>query len=169
MDKRVCVHGLWPDGLELYPRRYSVACSCVEVWVLLCYPGYNVSFSPLIQNQILTVELLTSAFIVQVYGAASAESNDNTIAQTLQGIHIYMGGVAIQQLFIFCFCGFAFKFWRRLLAQKKTVDENLASADLSLKSGFTLLYALIGVLILISVKFPVTPSHPELLLTSTTI
>ncbi|RAO69752.1 uncharacterized protein BHQ10_005764 [Talaromyces amestolkiae] len=93
------------------------------------------------------------AFIVQVYGAASAESNSNTIAQTLQGIHVYMGGVAIQQFFIFCFCAFAYKFWRRLLAQKTTVvDENPASADLSLKSGFTLLYAMIAVLMLISLR-----------------
>jgi hypothetical protein len=97
---------------------------------------------------------LTSAFIVQVYGAASAESNDNTIAQTLQGIHIYMGGVAIQQAFIFCFCAFAYKFWRKLLSQKKTVDINPVSMDLSLSSGFTLLYALIAVLILISVSSP---------------
>ncbi|PCH08475.1 RTA-like protein [Penicillium occitanis (nom. inval.)] len=93
------------------------------------------------------------AFIVQVYGAASAESNGNTIAQTLQGIHIYMGGVAIQQFFIFCFCAFAYKFWRKLLQQKKTVDnDNAASTDPSLKSGFTLLYALIVVLILISLR-----------------
>lgn len=117
-------------------------------------------------RQILMVVFLTSAFIVQVYGAASAESNSNTIAQTLQGIHVYMGGVAIQQFFIFCFCAFAYKFWRRLLAQKTTVvDENPASADLSLKSGFTLLYAMIAVLMLISVNF-LHPSCPEHLLVS---
>ena len=45
MDKRVCVYGLWPDGLELYPRRHAVACPCVEVWVLLCYSRHNVSLS----------------------------------------------------------------------------------------------------------------------------
>lgn len=66
-----------------------------------------------------------------------------------------MGGVAIQQAFIFCFCAFAYKFWRKLLQQKTTVnDDNPASMDLSLKSGFTLLYALIVVLILISVSPP---------------
>lgn len=69
-----------------------------------------------------------------------------------------MGGVAIQQAFIFCFCGFAYKFWRRLLAQKKTFDDNpTTSTDLSLRSGFTLLYALIAVLILISVSLLVRP------------
>lgn len=45
LDKRLCIHGLWPDGMELYPRRYAVASSCVEVWVLLCYFGYHVSSS----------------------------------------------------------------------------------------------------------------------------
>ncbi|EEA28511.1 hypothetical protein TMatcc_003159 [Talaromyces marneffei ATCC 18224] len=93
------------------------------------------------------------AFIIQVYGAASAETSGNTIAQILRGIHIYMGGVAIQQAFIFCFCAFAYKFWRKLLEQKKTVnDQNPVSPDLSLQSGFTLLYALIAALILISLR-----------------
>lgn len=120
------------------------------------------SVSPLSYlGHILIFGFLTSAFIVQVYGAASAESNDNnTVAQILQGIHIYMGGVAIQQFFIFCFCAFAYKFWRRLLAQKTSViDEISDPADLSLKSGFTLLYAMIAVLTLISVNFP---RHPFL-------
>lgn len=153
MDKRVCIHGLWPDGLELYTQRYAVACSCVEIWVLLCYFGHSVrgTDSSLMRQMTLTS---ISAFIVQVYGAASAESNsNNTVAQILQGIHIYMGGVAIQQFFIFCFCAFAYEFWRRLLHQRKT-GGNATYTDLNLKSGFTLLYALVVVLILISVSFP---------------
>jgi hypothetical protein len=38
LDKRICIHGLWPHGLELYPRRYSMARTCVEIWILFCAP-----------------------------------------------------------------------------------------------------------------------------------
>ncbi|EED22970.1 conserved hypothetical protein [Talaromyces stipitatus ATCC 10500] len=100
------------------------------------------------------------AFIVQVYGAASAEVNNTNTTKILRGIHIYMGGVAIQQFFIFGFCAFAYEFWRTILEQKKTTEgDNTASTDLSLQSGFTLLYALILVLILISGLQSTIPNH----------
>ncbi|OKL56095.1 hypothetical protein UA08_08788 [Talaromyces atroroseus] len=94
------------------------------------------------------------AFIIQVSGAASAESsNTETVAQTLQGIHIYMGGVALQQVFIFVFCYFAYELWHSLHKQQKSgIKVSTASPNLSIQSGLVLLYALGMVLVLITLR-----------------
>ena len=55
------------------------------------------------------------AFIVQVYGAASAAAvRDAPPDAVLRGLHIYMGGVAIQLLFILIFCTFAIGLFRQI-------------------------------------------------------
>ncbi|PYI08654.1 hypothetical protein BO78DRAFT_428014 [Aspergillus sclerotiicarbonarius CBS 121057] len=50
------------------------------------------------------------AFIIQVYGAAQAAGNNVSYNTEMTGLHIYMGGVGVQQLFVlvFIFCAFAF-------------------------------------------------------------
>jgi hypothetical protein len=63
-----------------------------------------------------------------------------------------MGGVALQQVFIFVFCYFAFELWHALYKQKKSgITASTASPNLSIQSGLTLLYALVMVLVLITV------------------
>ncbi len=91
---------------------------------------------------------MDSAFIIQVYGAASTSGNNQTTAQVLKGLHIYMGGVGIQQAFILLFFVFAFKFHRTYLAESRhTTTAN---------SPLPLLYTLYTVLILITVSI----QHP---------
>ncbi|KAE8447219.1 hypothetical protein EG329_011050 [Mollisiaceae sp. DMI_Dod_QoI] len=92
----------------------------------------------------LFVVLDVFAFIIQVYGAASASGNNQTTAQVLKGLHIYMGGVGIQQAFILLFFVFAFKFHRTYLAESRhTTTAN---------SPLPLLYTLYTVLILITIR-----------------
>ncbi|GAB7353858.1 hypothetical protein MBLNU459_g4219t3 [Dothideomycetes sp. NU459] len=83
------------------------------------------------------------AFLVQVYGAASASGTDLTVKQIMLGIHIYMGGVGFQQACIIFFMALAFFFHRELRRQPET-DE--------MRSALRMLYVLYAVLILITVR-----------------
>lgn len=83
------------------------------------------------------------AFLVQVYGAASASGTDLKTKQILLGIHIYMGGVGFQQFWIIVFMMLAYFFHRELLRQSKT-DE--------VRKAFNMLYVIYAVLILITVR-----------------
>jgi hypothetical protein len=51
-------------------------------------------------------------FILQLAGAAITTSDDNSTINT--GLKIYTAGVALQQIFIFCFIGLSIVFTRRL-------------------------------------------------------
>ncbi|KAK5195854.1 hypothetical protein LTR92_004795 [Exophiala xenobiotica] len=85
------------------------------------------------------------AFIVQVYGAASAEQESNSVSQTLQGLHIYMVGVGIQQLFILIFVFFATQLHRVLLRGEGLERHNQ-------KQALRLLYTVYAVLALITLR-----------------
>ncbi|MCJ1467018.1 hypothetical protein MMC07_005640 [Pseudocyphellaria aurata] len=60
------------------------------------------------------------AFLAQVAGAASAAGNDTPRDQVLRGVHIYMGGIGLQQAFILVFLFLAVKFHRGLLRETYT-------------------------------------------------
>lgn len=83
------------------------------------------------------------AFLVQLFGAASASGNHIPKSQVLRGLHVYMVGVGIQQVFIFCFCYLAFRFHQNLNSQQHSVQVIRAK---------TLLYVLYLVLTLITVR-----------------
>ncbi|KAH8678857.1 RTA1 like protein-domain-containing protein [Tricladium varicosporioides] len=87
------------------------------------------------------------AFVVQVYGAASASGNGITRDEVLKGLHIYMAGVGIQQFFIFVFVLFAIKLHRTILSQ-----GTLNITNSSAKSPFPLLYTIYAVLLLITIR-----------------
>ena len=84
----------------------------------------------------------TSAFIIQVYGAAQAAGNNVSYSTEMTGLHIYMGGVGIQQLFVLGFVFFAGAFHRKVLEQRR---EDRARA-------LGLLYVLYACLALITVS-----------------
>ncbi|KAG4029822.1 hypothetical protein MFRU_014g01200 [Monilinia fructicola] len=85
------------------------------------------------------------AFLVQIFGAASASSDDASTDEVLQGLHVYMAGVGIQQLFIFVFLYFAFKFHQTLRAQSR---QNIHYP----RQARSLLYALYAVIVLITIR-----------------
>jgi uncharacterized membrane protein YedE/YeeE len=62
-----------------------------------------------------------------------------------EGLHVYMGGVGIQQAFILLFLFFAIKFHRTLLHQAREDPSK------NIKHALPLLYTLYAVLILITV------------------
>jgi hypothetical protein len=68
------------------------------------------------------------------------------ISTDILGLHIYMGGVGIQQCFILMFSVFAIKFHRTILQQVRQGTEECLKT-------LPLLYAVYAVLILITVKY----------------
>ncbi|KAL6809702.1 RTA1 like domain-containing protein [Trichoderma sp. SZMC 28015] len=87
------------------------------------------------------------SFVIQVYGAARATAKDAPTDKVLQGLHIYMAGVGIQQLFILVFCLFAL---RLLFRVRKESKEKAKSTKLS--PAMLLLYTQFVVLALISLR-----------------
>lgn len=87
------------------------------------------------------------SFVIQVYGAARATAKDAPTDKVLEGLHIYMAGVGIQQLFILIFCLFAL---RLLLRVRKESNEKAKLTKLS--PAMLLLYTQFVVLALISVR-----------------
>ncbi|KAL5090120.1 hypothetical protein Trisim1_004641 [Trichoderma cf. simile WF8] len=87
------------------------------------------------------------SFVIQVYGAARATAKDAPTDKVLQGLHIYMAGVGIQQLFILIFCLFAL---RLLLRVRKESNEKAKLTKLS--PAMLLLYTQFVVLALISLR-----------------
>ncbi|KAI9846844.1 MAG: hypothetical protein M1838_001119 [Thelocarpon superellum] len=63
------------------------------------------------------------AFLVQVFGASRAVGNNVPEDQLWQGLHIYMGGIGIQQLFILVFLVMVTRFHQLLLLQPKTTQN----------------------------------------------
>ncbi|PON24190.1 hypothetical protein TGAM01_v206878, partial [Trichoderma gamsii] len=96
------------------------------------------------------------ALIIQVAGASSSGASRTANQEVLNAIHIYMGGVALQQFFILVFLFYAVKFHRIVLQQIRQGAEGVSSA-------LPLLYAMYIVLMLITVccttRFPHISRH----------
>ena len=83
------------------------------------------------------------AFVVQCSGATMASGDNLTDAQIKGGLHIYMGGIGLQQFVILLFFGVFFKF------RQQMIRDLPPSAR---KAPMTLIYVIFVVLILISVR-----------------
>ncbi|CAD6577136.1 MAG: hypothetical protein ASARMPRED_008138 [Alectoria sarmentosa] len=83
------------------------------------------------------------AFLVQAVGASMASGNDISQSQIFRGLHIYMGGVGLQQFFICCFVGLAIRFQRQMKRDAPVTDQRRA---------LRMLYILYAVLALITVR-----------------
>ncbi|KAJ5107809.1 hypothetical protein N7456_004484 [Penicillium angulare] len=82
------------------------------------------------------------AFVIQVYGAAQAAGNNVAYDVEMQGLHIYMGGVGLQQLFVLVFIVCAIVFHIKIVRQKR----------LDAKKASLLLYVLYACLALITMR-----------------
>ncbi|KAF4953221.1 hypothetical protein FGADI_6196 [Fusarium gaditjirri] len=64
------------------------------------------------------------AFIVQVYGAAKAATGKNkTVQETLDALHVYMGGTGIQLFFILIFSVFGIGLFRQVRRSDKDLNS----------------------------------------------
>jgi RTA1 like protein len=91
------------------------------------------------------------SFVIQLVGGSWAGPNDPT-AKVMKGIHIYMGGIGLQQFFIFVFLGLAIKFHLEMKAFER---QGLMGAG---KGGWMKLlwatYASLGFITVHSLLFP---------------
>ncbi|KAK0510762.1 hypothetical protein JMJ35_007194 [Cladonia borealis] len=84
-----------------------------------------------------------AAFLVQAAGASMASGNNITTTQIENALHIYMGGVGLQEAFILCFLGLAFRFQRQMSRETPIQDKPRATQ---------LLYTVYAALTLITIR-----------------
>ncbi|PYH86088.1 hypothetical protein BO82DRAFT_350397 [Aspergillus uvarum CBS 121591] len=92
------------------------------------------------------------SFIVQLVGAGFTTSTDASTATTMMGVHIYMGGIGLQEFFILVFTGFFIHLQRKMAEMERTgrLDaEKLARGSMRWRWLF---YAIYACLFLITVR-----------------
>ncbi|KAL9087134.1 MAG: hypothetical protein Q9165_006785 [Trypethelium subeluteriae] len=97
---------------------------------------------------LLFVILDITAFLVQLGGAsiaagASSGNGNNNTSKALLGLHVYMGGIGLQELFILGFAFVTIQFHRQLNQQPCTARR---------RAAFQLLYVTYATLILITIR-----------------
>ncbi|CAK7231652.1 hypothetical protein SCUCBS95973_007990 [Sporothrix curviconia] len=84
------------------------------------------------------------AFVIQVYGAATATAQNITTDDELRDLHVYMGGVGVQLVFILICLVFGVKLW--------SVMRHEAAQSPSARSAMLLIYTQFIVLVLIIIR-----------------
>ncbi|PMD37550.1 hypothetical protein L207DRAFT_493027 [Hyaloscypha variabilis F] len=77
-------------------------------------PTHSIFSIPASVLAIAFVTLDFVSFVIQIVGGSYAGPTA-PMAQQLKGVHIYMGGIGLQQFFIFIFLGLGVKFHREML------------------------------------------------------
>jgi RTA1 like protein len=112
-------------------------------------PTHSIFSIPASVLAITFVTLDFISFVIQIIGGSYAGPTA-PMAQQLKGVHIYMGGIGLQQFFIFVFLGLGVKFHREMLALERSRTA---------KEGWKrLLFTLYGSLGFITVRLPSSPT-----------
>jgi hypothetical protein len=101
-------------------------------------PTHSIYSIPASVLAIAFVTLDFISFVIQIIGGSYAGPTA-PVAQQLKGVHIYMGGIGLQQFFIFIFLALGVKFHREMLAWEYT-----GSAKQGWKRLLFTLYASLG-------------------------
>ena len=110
------------------------------------HPTHRIFSIPASIMSIIFVTLDILSFAIQLVGGSYATRND-PIEKQMKGVHIYMGGIAIQQFFIFVFLTIAVKFHLEM----KKLDRGMGS-----KLGWTrLIWTLYASLVFVTVGLKV--------------
>lgn len=97
---------------------------------------------------VLFVCLDIFAFIVQAAGAVLASNQDNG-SLVMTGLHIYMGGIGLQEAFILCFTALAIDLQRKLTKMENSEEiynEKLTRGRFSWRWLFYALYFALGMI-----------------------
>ncbi|GAQ05992.1 hypothetical protein ALT_3313 [Aspergillus lentulus] len=92
------------------------------------------------------------AFIVQLAGASITTQNDVPTSTTMLGIHIYMGGIGLQELFVLIFGVLAIHLHRRMVQMENYGELDQEKATRGSISWRWLFWALYAALALITVR-----------------
>ncbi|CAK7264470.1 hypothetical protein SEPCBS57363_001098 [Sporothrix epigloea] len=122
-----------------YKKTYCWVIIMSSLWQLLTYVfrtiiwGLTASrFGPVF------VVLDIVAFVIQVYGAATATAQNLPTDEVLRDLHIYMGGVGVQLFFILVCFAFGIKLWS-VMRQEAIQVRSVQPAMLLLYTQFTVL------------------------------
>jgi hypothetical protein len=110
------------------------------LWTDFYIAGHLVDYLPLYEENAESNGI--SSLFVQIGGASMASGSNISNKQMLLGIHIYMGGIGIQQIFIFLFLALAICF--QLGLKEVLPSHHLTQAK-------RLLYVIYTVLLLITI------------------
>ncbi|RDL38767.1 uncharacterized protein BP5553_03107 [Venustampulla echinocandica] len=112
------------------------------------HPTRSILHIPAQTLSIIFVILDFASFVIQLIGGsyASPTAPENTV---MKGIHIYMGGIGIQQFFIVLFIGLTVKFHIEMIALEKTSAGNIIGGRRDWKK---LLYAIYASLCLVTIR-----------------
>lgn len=97
---------------------------------------------------VLFVCLDIFAFLVQAAGATLASNQDNG-SLVMTGLHIYMGGIGLQEAFILCFTILAINLHRKLIkmeGSEEIYNEKLTRGPFSWRWLFYALYFALGMI-----------------------
>ncbi|PLB46365.1 hypothetical protein P170DRAFT_477246 [Aspergillus steynii IBT 23096] len=89
------------------------------------------------------------AFIVQAVGAIMTTDTQASNAETMHGVHIYMGGIGLQELFILIFSGLAIHLHRRMIVMERIGqldDEKLHRGRMPWRWLFYAMYTALGMI-----------------------
>ncbi|KIW08658.1 uncharacterized protein PV09_00612 [Verruconis gallopava] len=143
-QKNVGVYSLWFVMILVGPLWINAFVYMVVARLVWCFmPNKRLGGVRAWRFGTIFVLLDILAFLVQVAGASMASGNNLTYDQIMRGLHIYMGGVGLQQFFILAFTGLLIRFQLRY----KRENPHPTSA-----APMRLLYVLYAVLTLITVR-----------------
>ncbi|CAI7614267.1 unnamed protein product [Penicillium manginii] len=91
------------------------------------------------------------AFVVQLIGVGILVQTDAATDVVLRGVHIYMAGIAVQEIFIVCFIGLTIHLHRRLLEIERTGVQVGKMANLAFNWRW-LFYTMYFALIMITIR-----------------
>jgi hypothetical protein len=78
---------------------------------------------------LIFVTLDIIAFLVQLAGAAMTTGTGTETQTVLTGIHIYMGGIGMQEFFILCFLGLTIQLHRTILHMERDGQLSMEKAQ----------------------------------------
>jgi hypothetical protein len=107
-------------------------------------PNQKIYSIPASVLSIIFVSLDFVSFVIQLTGGSYAGPTA-PVAMQMKGVHIYMGGIGLQQFFIFIFLGLAVKFHLQM--------SGLQRQELAKPGWQRLLFTLYGSLTFITVCF----------------
>jgi hypothetical protein len=98
---------------------------------------------------IIFVTLDIIAFLVQLAGASLTSNQDAEAKTVLLGLHIYMGGIGMQEFFILCFLGLAIHLHRTMVQMEERGQigmEKLQQGRFSWRWLFYSIYFTLGMI-----------------------
>lgn len=98
------------------------------------------------------------AFLVQATGAVFTSQQNASVKTTMMGVHIYMGGIGLQEVFILCFTALAIQLHKTMIQMERKGEsiEKLSNCVFPWRWLFYSIYFALGMITVSpSIAFPI--------------